>query len=60
MEVFFILKPVSRQEEVTASLNAKTVLQDFKEHEKEGSMTPPKEHNDFPFLKEMEICNLPD
>lgn len=44
-------------------LDAKTAIQDFKEHKNNhGNMIPPKEHNNFSVTdsKDMEICNLPD
>ena len=46
-----------RLEEVIASSNAKTSMQDFKEHKNQGNMTLQKEHNIFPVNdhEEMEI-----
>lgn len=47
---------------MTASSDAKTATQDFKEHENQGNMTTPKDHTNLPItdLKDMEICDLRD
>lgn len=57
---FFPESSQQRMKEVTASTNANTWMQDFKEHEKTKKHTT-KEHNNFPATnpKDTKICKLP-
>lgn len=59
----FSSKPISTDRGEVIVSDVKSIMQDFKEHEKnQENITTPREDNNFPVtdLKEMKIYNTPD